>query len=52
MGFLGVSKGLGCMLQRLPGKLVTCLMIAFAMVRGCRLMSVRGHFVKFGGSLV
>ncbi len=31
---------------------VACLVITFVMVCSCRLMSVSGHFVKFGGSLV
>jgi len=40
------------MLQRLPRKLVAGEVIFLTVMRGCGAMSVRGHFVEFGCSLV
>ena len=40
------------MLQRLPRKLVAGEVVFLTVMRGCGAMSVRGHFVEFGCSLV
>jgi hypothetical protein len=52
VGFLGGSKRLGSMFHRLPGVFVAGLVVTLAMMDGSCSMSMRGHFVKFGGSLV
>ena len=44
-GFLGVFKSL-------PGMLVPCLMIFFAVVHGGDAVRVCGEFMEFGSSLV
>ena len=40
------------MFQRLPGMLLTGLMIFLAMMNGSRAVGMRGQFVKLGGSLM
>ena len=52
MGFLGSPKGFGSVLQGLPGMFVAGQVIFFAVMYGCRAVSMRRHFVKLSGSLV
>ena len=52
MSFLGRLERFIGMFQRLPGMLVSGLVIFFPVVRGCGTVRVRGEFVKFSSSLV
>ena len=52
VGFLGVLKSGGRMLQRLPGMFAAGLMILFAMMRGSHAVRVCSQFVKLRGSLM
>ena len=51
MSYLGESKRVRRVLERLlPGVLLTGLMILLAVMHGGGAVSMRGHFVKLGGS--
>lgn len=52
MRFLRPFEGIPGMLESLPGKFVGRQMIPFAMLGGSGTVGVRGHFVKFRGSLM
>ena len=52
MSFLRRMESFLGILKRLPGMLLTRLMILFPMVNSGSAVRVRGEFVEFGGSLV
>jgi len=52
MSYLGEPKRVRRVLERLPGVLLTGLMVLLAVMHGGGAVSMRGHFVKLGGSLM